>query len=64
MLLDAIQEIHVEAMRLHYKVNRLTSDKRDYEHRINLVEDNEQLKKELDDALESAKLVKTEIKIV
>lgn len=60
LLLDAFQEIHVEAMRLQYKVNRLNSERKDYEYRINnLVSDNEKLQKELDAALLSVKTIIT-----
>ncbi|XP_014522135.1 uncharacterized protein LOC106778665 [Vigna radiata var. radiata] len=60
-LLDAFREVHAEAMRLQYKVNRLNFDRRDYEHRINsLVSENEKLEKELNHAFLSAKEIKIE----
>ncbi|KOM41229.1 hypothetical protein LR48_Vigan04g142700 [Vigna angularis] len=63
MLRDAFQEVHVEAMRLQYKVNRLISKRSDYDHKINnLAEENERLEKELNDALESVKKSNAETK--
>lgn len=65
MLLDSFQEIHAEATRLQYKVNRLSSERKDYGYRIDiLVEENDKLKQELEIALKSTKNVKTGIHIV
>ena len=63
LLQDAFKELHAEAMRLEYKVNRLSYERRDFENRINnLVAKNEKLEKELNEALLSTKNV--EIKTV
>ena len=63
MLQDAFKELHAEAMRLQYKVNRLSFERRDFENRIrDLVAENERLKKELNEALLFAR--NTEVKTV
>ena len=56
LLQDAFKELHAEAMRPQYKVNRLSSERRDFENKINnLVAENERLEKELNEALLSTR---------
>ncbi|WVY89245.1 hypothetical protein V8G54_034759 [Vigna mungo] len=63
LLQDAFKQLHPEAMRLQYKVNRLSSERRDFENRIkDLVAENEKLEKEFNEALSSTRDI--EIKTV
>lgn len=65
LLLDAFQELHIEAIKLQYKVNRLNYERKDFEYKINnLVDGNDKLKSELDLGLKYANNVQTEIEIV
>lgn len=62
--LDAFQELHGEVMKMQCQVNRLKSEKRDLDKRIeNLVNENDYLKTELETMMKSSRQAESENKI-